>query len=109
MPSIRIRLVVGRVLGLLGRRVPAADDPGGVVERELAVVPLINDWMTAAALIVPISFSTSSILKKDLRATLARFSYHSTGDLALIIEQPPGTRMADRQPIAFSVTLALPA
>ena len=79
------------------------------VERELAVVPPINDWMLAAALIVPISFSTKSILKKDLRATLARFSYHSTGDLALIIEQPPGTRMADRHPIAFSVTLALPA
>lgn len=37
MPSIRARLVAGRVLGLLGQGIPAADDPGGIVQREIAV------------------------------------------------------------------------
>lgn len=79
------------------------------VKRELAVVPLIDDWMTAAALIVPIGFSAKSFLEKDVRALPARFSVHSTGDLALIIEQPPGTRMNNLAPIAFTAMLALPA
>ncbi|MFB9776892.1 hypothetical protein [Brevibacterium otitidis] len=78
------------------------------VERELAVVPLIDIWLTAAALIVPIVFS-KGVLDKDVRALPARCSVHSTGDLALIIEQPPGTRMNNLAPIAFTAMLALPA
>ena len=78
------------------------------VQREVARLPLISEWLTAAAFIVAIDFSTA-LLKKAPRALPAAISYGQDGDLSLTVEQPPGTIVREGKSIAFVITLALPA
>ena len=78
------------------------------VQREVARLPLISEWLTAAAFIVAIDFSTT-LLKKAPRALPAAISYGQDGDLSLTVEQPPGTIVREGKSIAFVITLALPA
>lgn len=78
------------------------------VQREVARLPLISEWLTAAAFIVAIDFSTT-LLKKAPRALPAAISYGQDGDLSLTVEQPPGTIVREDKSIAFVITLALPA
>ena len=78
------------------------------VQREVARLPLISEWLTAAAFIVAIDFSTT-LLKKAPRALPAAISHGQDGDLSLTVEQPPGTIVREGKSIAFVTTLALPA